>query len=595
MYFTRLFVSLQMQSGDCAILRVFTNALRRKYYIANVHHTKAAESHILWERESIVHENPSMSLASNLGIEIIILLKLFMKSAQVKYPIGIQNFEKLRVEGYRYVDKTAFVYKLVSEGSYYFLSRPRRFGKSLLLSTLEAYFQGKKELFEGLSISKLEKEWIEYPILHLDLNTERYDSVDALKNKLNLFLSNLENLYGKNSEERSFSSRFEGIIGRVTKTTGRKVVILVDEYDKPMLQAIEDQALQMEYRNTLKAFYGALKSCDRHIKFAFLTGVTKFGKVSVFSDLNNLIDISFDRRYTGICGITADELHANFDESVDRLAVANNMSKEECYERLRQDYDGYHFEYDTKGIYNPFSLLNTLSSCQFRDYWFETGTPSFLVYQLKKTRYPLESMTDEELSADTLNSIDIMDENPLPLLYQSGYLTIKEYDEEFGNYKLGFPNREVEHGFIKYLLPFYAPKVSNKSAFSIARFVNDVRNGDVEGFMQRLQSFFADGDYEVVGDAEKYFQNTIYVFFKLMGFYVEVERRTSKGRIDILMQTSSYIYILELKVNQTADAALHQIEEKQYAAPFASDSRKLFKIGVNFTTETRKIDNWKVT
>ena len=512
----------------------------------------------------------------------------------MKYPIGIQSFEKIRRDGYAYVDKTALMYKLVHEGNYYSLSRPRRFGKSLFLSTLEAYFDGQKELFVGLAVSQLEHEWLRHPILHLDLNTDRYDTEAALFSRIDLFLKNNEKEYGKDDNEQTFGQRFEGVIRRAFEKTGMRVVILVDEYDKPMLQAIGNDALQTEYRNTLKAFYGALKSCDRYIRFAFLTGVTKFGKVSVFSDLNNLFDISFDQRYSTICGITEQELHANFDEGVALLAEYNKMTKEECYARMERDFDGYHFCMDSPGMYNPFSVLNTLASQQFRDYWFETGTPSFLVYQLKKTGYPLASMTEEELSTDTLNSIDIMDENPLPLLYQSGYLTLKSYDSRFDEYRLGFPNREVEQGFIKYLYPFYTPKVQEKNTFSIARFVKDVEKGDAEGFMRRLENFFANGDYQVMGNLEIYFQNTLYVFFRLMGFYVEVERHTTDGHMDILMQTPQYVYILELKMDKSAEEALGQIESKGYARSFAGDSRRLFKIGINFSTATRRIDDWKI-
>ncbi len=512
----------------------------------------------------------------------------------MKYPIGIQNFGEIRRDDYAYVDKTALMYKLVSEGKYYFLSRPRRFGKSLFLSTLEAYFEGQKELFEGLAVSRLEKEWVRHPIMHLDLNTDRYDTPDALYSRLSLFLKKQENEYGADADEKTLGQRFEGVIRRTFEQTGLRVVILIDEYDKPMLQAIGNDALQTEYRNTLKAFYGALKSCDRYIRFAFLTGVTKFGKVSVFSDLNNLEDISPLPQYSTICGISEEELHRDFDEGVEQLAEANSMTKDECYERLKQDFDGYHFCMDSPGMYNPFSLLNTLKNKVFRDYWFETGTPSFLVYQLKKTGYPLESMTTEELSTDTLNSIDIMDENPLPLLYQSGYLTLKSYDSRFDEFLLGFPNREVEQGFIKYLYPFYTPKVQDKGTFSIARFVKDIEKGKAEDFMRRLEDFFANGDYQVMRDLELYFQNTLYVFFRLMGFYVEVERHTTDGRMDILMQTPQYIYILELKLDKTADEALAQIEAKGYAKPFADDARHLFKIGINFSTATRRIDDWKI-
>lgn len=512
-----------------------------------------------------------------------------------KYPVGIQNFEKVRKEGYAYVDKTAAIYQLVTTGSYYFLSRPRRFGKSLLLSTMKAYFEGKRELFDGLAIAELDKEWLSYPVLYLDLNVSSYITSDALSSRLDQTLSEWEELYrvsGGNSQ--SVALRFETLIKRVAHSTGKNVVILVDEYDKPMLEAIGHPELQAEYRAMLKAFYGNLKSCDEYIKFAFLTGVTKYGKVSVFSDLNHLTDISLDNRYVDICGVTEEELRHDFDEGVADLAVANKMTKDECYARLKRDFDGYHFQPDTEGIYNPFSLLSTLSSRQFKDYWFETGTPTFLAHQLLKTNYPLENMTREELSADTLNCMDMMDDNPLPLLFQSGYLTIKSYDERFGTYTLGFPNREVEEGFSKFLYPFYTPKTLNKSDFSVTQFVRDIENGAAEGFMKRLSSLFADGNYQIVGDEEIYFQNTLYTFFKVLGLYVEVERHTSDGRLDVLIKTKAYIYIIELKVDKTAAEALKQIEEKGYAKPFETDSRKIFKIGINFNKKRRLIDDWAV-
>ena len=512
----------------------------------------------------------------------------------MKYPIGIQNFEKLRRDGYVYVDKTAQMWKMISEGSYYFLSRPRRFGKSLMVSTLEAFFSGQRELFKGLYADTVEWDWQPYPILHLDLNVEKYTTPEALDNILDNYLSQWESLYGRVDYEKSLGARFMGIMRRAYEQTGREVVVLVDEYDKPMLQAIGNETLQAEYRSTLKAFYGALKSGDRYIKFAFLTGVTKFGKVSVFSDLNNLIDLSLDHRYTDICGISEAELHACFDEGVGNLAKANGMTKEECYERLRRDFDGYHFDVDAPGMYNPFSVLNTLSSCRFRDYWFETGTPTLLVYQLQKTNYPLEMMTREELFEDTLNSIEIMDENPLPLLFQSGYLTIKGYNQRFGTYLLGFPNREVEEGFVKYLVPFYTPNKTEKSPVFIANFVKAVRSGNAEEFMQRVQRFFDGGDYQVAGKAELYFQNTLWALFKLLGLYVDVERHTTDGRMDILVQTKDYVYILELKIDQTAEAALQQIEEKKYAKPFEGDGRTIYKIGVSFSSETRRLMEWKV-
>ena len=512
----------------------------------------------------------------------------------MKYPIGIQNFGEVRRDGYVYVDKTALAYKMISEGKYYFLSRPRRFGKSLLLSTFEAFFGGEKELFEGLAVCDLEKEWTVHPILHLDLNSREYKDESSLSAELNRHLEKWEKRYGDEYRERANEERFLHVIENAFEQTGKRVVILVDEYDKPLLQTIGNKALQDAYRSMLKAFYGVLKTCDRYIRFAFLTGVTKFGKVSVFSDLNNLIDISVLPQYAAICGITEQELHEQLDEGVSQLAEANGEMKDECYTHLKTNYDGYHFYPNSEGIYNPFSMLNTLAYRVYNDYWFETGTPTFLVHQLQKTNYRLDEMTEEKLSADTLNSIDIMDENPLPLLYQSGYLTIKDYDSRFKTYRLGFPNREVREGFVKYLVPYYAPKNENNSLFSIEMFVEEVERGDAEGFMRRMEAFFSNGDYALMGDKELYFHNAMYVFFALLGLYVEVERHTTNGRMDILVQTKDYIYIFELKIDQSADAALKQIEEKGYAKPFAADPRKLFKIGLNFSTEKRCIDEWRV-
>lgn len=381
------------------------------------------------------------------------------------YPIGIQSFEKIREGGYVYVDKTAWIYRLVTGGNYYFLSRPRRFGKSLLVSTLEAYFQGKKDLFKGLSIGRLEQQWVKYPVFHLDLNAQKYESARDLANMLNVALTRWEKLYGKEISETSSSLRFQGVIRRASESTGCKVVILVDEYDKPLLQTIGNEVLQTEYRNTLKAFYGVLKSCDQYIQFALLTGVTKFNKVSVFSDLNNLRDISMLREYENICGISEEELHRDFVPDVEALAEAGGAQLKDTYKRLKEWYDGYHFTPNGVDIYNPFSLLNTFANRDFGSYWFETGTPTFLVELLKESRYDLQRLTSEVAMADSLQGINSMSNNPVPYLYQSGYLTIKGYNREFQVYELGFPNREVEEGFTKFLLPCYAHLNSGNTAF----------------------------------------------------------------------------------------------------------------------------------
>ena len=510
------------------------------------------------------------------------------------YPIGIQSFSEIREGGYTYVDKTALVYELLSTGKYYFLSRPRRFGKSLLVSTLEAYFQGRKELFAGLAMERLEREWTEYPVFHLDLNAQKYESPRNLTEILNASLTGWEKEYGAEPSETSLSLRFRGVVRRAAEKTGRRVVVLVDEYDKPLLQAIGDGALQDDYRNTLKAFYGVLKSCDQHIRFALLTGVTKFSKVSVFSDLNNLQDISMLKAYEGICGVTEEELRTVFSESVGRLAEANGLEVEEAYGELKKWYDGYHFAAGGADVYNPFSLLNTFKTGEFGNYWFETGTPTFLVELLKKSRYDLRNLTEEQTTADVLGSVDTMDENPVPVLYQSGYLTIKGYDKRFGLYRLGFPNGEVERGFMSFLLPHYASVGKSESIFQISLFMRDVEGGDIDGFMRRLQGFFADIPYELARDLELHYQNVLFIVFRLMGFYTRVEYHTSQGRADLVLQTERYVYVMEFKLDGTAEEALRQIEEKNYALPFAADPRKLFKVGVNFSNAIRGIERWVV-
>ena len=510
------------------------------------------------------------------------------------YPIGIQNFEKIRKEGYLYIDKTALIHQMVTTGNYYFLSRPRRFGKSLLVSTVEAYFQGKKELFEGLAMASLEKEWLEYPIFHMDLNAEKYSDGASLESILRRHLNFWEDQWGKDERDETISDRFVRVIRRAYERTGRKVVILVDEYDKPLLQTLHDEALQEEMRSILKPFYGVLKTMDGCIRFALLTGVTKFGKVSVFSDLNNLEDISMDERYVTICGMTEAEIKGQLMEDVQNLATNQGLTVEAALRELRERYDGYHFEENTIGIYNPFSLLNTFAKRKFGDYWFETGTPTYLVELLKRTKYDLYDMAHTETSADVLNSIDATSYNPIPVIYQSGYLTIKAYDSRFGYYTLGFPNREVEEGFVKYLLPFYANVNAAKSAFEIGRFVQSVERGDVDAFLKRLQSFFADTSYELARDLELHYQNVLFIVFRLVGLYTQVEYHTNRGRIDLVLKTDRYIYIMEFKLDGTAEEALRQIEEKGYADPFAHDGREVIKVGVNFSSAVRNIERWIV-
>ncbi len=511
----------------------------------------------------------------------------------MKYPIGVQDFEKLRNKGYVYVDKTARMYELTSTGNCFFLSRPRRFGKSLLLSTMEAYFLGKRELFKGLAIEQLEQEWKKYPVLYLDLNSGKYDSLDNLEKELNAILAKWEMIYGSLETEDTLASRFKGIVQRAYEKMGEEVVILVDEYDKPILNAIDDEELQEKFRQTLKSIYSVLKTQDKYIRFAFLTGVSKFSRLSIFSDLNNLEDITMDEHYADICGITEDELHKYFDNSIKEIAEKNSMTCDEVCAELKELYDGYHFAPNTAGMYNPFSLLNTFKKRRLGDYWFQTGTPTFLVQMLRKKDYDLQNLQLDKISAGALNTVDSMTASPIPLLYQSGYLTIKDYDERFRLYQLGFPNREVEEGFMQSLLPLYTNGDEILSKSHIARFVDDVIEGHPESFLSSLKTYLAGTSYDLAGELEIYFQNTMYLIFSLIGFYVDVERKTSFGRIDIVLHTKDYLYVMELKVDTPAEKALAQIDSKEYLLPFAEDGRKLYKIGVSFSSKKRTISEWK--
>ncbi|MBQ9653742.1 MAG: AAA family ATPase [Bacteroidales bacterium] len=511
------------------------------------------------------------------------------------YPIGIQDFVKIRKDGYVYVDKTDLVYKMVRQGGYYFLSRPRRFGKSLLVSTLEAYFSGRKELFDGLAIAELEKEWNQYPVLRLDFSGANYNSEQVLESKLNSFLTFYEEIYASVSSEPVASVRFDALIQAAYAKTGKPVVVLIDEYDKPIVDNLGDDALADTFRKQLQGFYSVMKAKDAYIKFGFLTGVTKIGKLSIFSGLNNLKDISMDARYTDICGISEQGLKKYFDESVKELAKANGISVEKCYEQLAGMYDGYHFCEDSDGMYNPFSVLNTFDFLKFKEYWVETGTPSFLVKVMKQTDYDVTRLSSEEADSTLLTSIDAVFFNPIPLLYQSGYLTIKGYDKTTGIYTLGFPNLEVKHGFLSFLLDAYTTAKGSGNLL-IRKMNNDLLIGKPEDFMKRMEAFFARQNYQIQGDAEKDFQYAMSIILQLLGenLIVHTEDATSEGRMDILVEAPGFIYIIEIKINDTPEAALQQIEGNGYARKFADDKRRIFKIGVRFSTETRCFNSWKI-
>ena len=514
-----------------------------------------------------------------------------------KLPIGLQDFEDLRNSDYLYVDKTSYIYHLVTTGKPYFLGRPRRFGKSLLLSTIKAYFLGKKELFEGLAIGKLEKEWIEYPVFYIDFNVESYLNSASLYSALNTNLCLLEEKWRKNEEEETPAARLTGLIRRAYEQTGRQIVVLVDEYDKPLLDSLDEPNVGNEMRKILKGFYGVLKSADAYLRFVFLTGVTKFSKVSIFSDLNHLVDISLDENYAGICGISESELTDNFQSEIIALAEKQQLTYEETLSKLKKHYDGYHFAKKSEGMYNPFSLLNTFAKNDFNDYWFATGTPTFLVSMLKNLDFDITNLEcDITFPARSVTDYRSENNNPIPVLYQAGYLTIKGYDKRFDEYILGFPNEEVKYGFLNELYPAYMPKPDVQGDFNVVNFIKDLFANNVDGFMNRLKAFFAGIPYELNNKEEKHYQTVFYLLFKLMGQFVEAEHRSAIGRADAVVITDDTVFVFEFKLtgNGTAEDALQQIDDKNYLIPFSAGSKKLVKVGAEFSVEERVPVRWIV-
>ena len=508
-----------------------------------------------------------------------------------RFPIGIQTFERLRNDGSVYVDKTDLVYRLAHGTVFNFLSRPRRFGKSLLISTLHAYFDGRRELFEGLAIEKLETEWTKYPVLHLDLSGATYNRPKALVNLFNESLVLWEKKYGTSETGKDLETRFKSVIRLAKEMTGKEVVLLIDEYEKPILDSIGNPELQDVYRQMLHGFYGCIKPSEANLKFVLLTGVTKIGKLSVFSALNNITEMSFDARYATICGITEAELHSYFDVDIRALAEANEISFEEASKQLKVQFDGYHFKKNSPGVYNPFSLLNALDKREIKDYWFHSGTPTFLAELFKKHNYMIGNLNEASYSESQLNEVDSFNDDVIPLLYQSGYLTLKEYEPRFETYKLGFPNKEVEKGMLDFFIPFYT-KASSASLFNIQNFVYDIEAGNVDAFLTRLFSLMADVPYELERDMEVHVQNFCFILFKLLGYYVNAEYHTCTGRIDLIFQTDKFIYIIEFKKDRSAKAALNQIKKTGYDAPFASDLRKKYLIGINYSLKARGVGKY---
>ena len=564
-------------------------------------------------------------------------------NAPRKLPIGIQSFKDLREKNFLYVDKTAYLSRLVNNSKVYFLSRPRRFGKSLFLSTLAAYFLGQKELFKDLYIEQAEEEqavreqrsaWLEYPVLYLDFNTGQYELTGALDETLSYFLDTEEPRYNLQKSGLSHAKRFTSLIKAAYQQTGKQVVILVDEYDKPLLQTMGvNEELNEHYRNTLKAFYSVIKTCDQYIRFAFLTGVTKFSKISIFSDLNNLRDISMEKQYAGICGLSQTELEETFQQDIQVLADEQDLTYQEALAALKQWYDGYLFHPAGKGMYNPFSVLSALAKKEISSYWFGTGTPTFLVNFLKEAHYYIPDLDGNvELNQTGLETYRAVAQDALPILFQAGYLTIKKYIKDLRLYQLGFPNDEVRYGFLENLLPAYSGLTLSQSGVWIGRFIQDIRKGNVDEFMERLKSIISGIAYDNFTEQnlklrEQNYQTAVYLVFALMGQFAQTEvhchstamdggcstqQRCFGGaetrsqnytrtysfdrRADCVVRTADTVYIFEFKLsgNGSAEEALNQIKTQEYAAPYKASGQKIVLIGAGFDEEKRTIRDWKV-
>ena len=520
----------------------------------------------------------------------------------MKYPIGIQSFDRIMEDGYMYVDKTDLIYSLTHEGSIYFLSRPRRFGKSLLVSTLENYYLGRKELFRGLAMERLETEWAVYPVFHVDFNGGNFTKPGELEQKINFYLTQWEQQYNLpvRTHELGFGDRFINILETAHQQAGRRAVVLIDEYDKPILDVLDvDTDLENQHRNILKAFYSVFKGADSHLQFVLLTGVTKFSQVSVFSGFNQPKDISMDARYEALCGITQEEIDRNFAEPIAAMAAEYECTPEEMRLRLKQQYDGYHFSKRMTDIYNPFSLLNALDRMSVDNYWFSTGTPTYLIRLLSHFKENMNELTGKYYPPEEFIDYKADVECPLPMIYQSGYLTVKAYDRDFNTFLLDFPNNEVKNGFLTMLSAAYLQPKEETGGW-IRSLVVALRQGDVERVHTLFTSFLSSIPYtmrrkEDEAERERYFQYTFYLILRLVSVYtVYVEKVQSQGRVDCVLETADYVYIFEFKLDGTAEEALQQIEEKGYAREYAADNRKLYCIGAGFSSETGTIGDWAV-
>lgn len=511
------------------------------------------------------------------------------------YPLDTASFRNIRENGFVYVDKTQYIHALIrNKGKYYFLARPRRFGKSLLLDTLADFFRGNRDLFQGLSIDTLApEEWPSYPVMKLTLTGKDFAEPDSLAHHLTDQLQLLEEEFGLEPSPKKFEGMFYHLIRRIADKIGKQVVILIDEYDAPLASTIDQPKLQETFRSQLQAFYSVLKNAEDFIKFCFLTGVTRYGKVSVFSGLNNLNDITFDDEYAGICGITENELHKNYDKGVERLAKALNTTKAEIYDRLKFNYDGYHFSQSLLDVYNPYSINHVFAKGKFKNYWCQSGTPTLLSKSLLQNDFDVAKLNGRKVPESALSDLSMFTSDPIPLFFQTGYLTIKDYEERRQRYTLGYPNREVEAGIMGNILKVYMRSKNDRQAL-VFDMEDALETGNAPEFIKLLSSFLADIPnqlHKYVAKYENYYHTIFYCLTTLIGLDVEAEYSTSEGYIDLLIKTGKYVYIIELKVNGTAEDALAQIETKHYAGPFISDPRQLVKIGLGFSPSTHNISS----
>lgn len=515
--------------------------------------------------------------------------------SRIKYPIGDQDFKSLRENGCVYVDKTQFIEKLIDSGNkYYFLGRPRRFGKSLFLSTLKYFYKGERELFKGLYIDSTDWGWKQAPVFHLDLNYDRYAKESSLGEVLEVLFAKWEKEYGVGTIAESFSMRFKNIIESAHAMTGQQVVILVDEYDKPLVSNINNKELFEFYRKELASLYSNFKSGASHIRLVFLTGVSRFSKLSIFSDLNNLRDISFDDEFADVCGITEKEVFSYFEEGIHQLSEGLELTYDEACAELKKTYDGYKFARTGSEIYNPWSLLNALQESNIGYYWNDTGYPSLIAEMLKNINADLEDYFDVTCRMDDLKGLDIVSPRPLALLYQTGYLTIKSYNIKNRMYRLGIPNTEVKDGLFKVLLPYYSKCKAQSTNAVYLNIVNCINMGKPDKLMKSLQIFFAGISYKMKMENENNFHNAFYLLTVLLGIDADAEVATSDGSIDMVLKTYEYIYVIELKYDHSAEEAMEQINDKRYPLRYEADGRKVFKIGANFSSKTRTIGDWVI-